>query len=263
MREFDELADIMRRLRAEGGCPWDRQQNHRTLKRYFVEEVHEALEAIDDEDWDRLCGELGDVMLQVVFHACLAEEKGLFDLPEVLRRINAKLYRRHPHVFGDVRVRDADEVLDNWEHIKRSEGEHQDRTSILDGVPKALPALSRAEEVQRRAARVGFEWPDVTGAREKVSEELQELDEARARGCADEVANEVGDLLFAIVNVARFLGVDPEDALRRTIRRFEQRLRAIERHADETGRGLDQMSLAEMDEVWEAAKQQSDEEQDE
>lgn len=259
MREFDELVDIMRRLRAEDGCPWDRQQNHRTLKRYFVEEVHEALEAIDDEDWEKLCGELGDVMLQVVFHARLAEEAGLFDLREVLRRINAKLYRRHPHVFADVRVRDAEEVLDNWEHIKRSEGEHRDRTSILDGVPKALPALSRAAEVQRRAAKAGFDWPDVTGAREKVSEELCELDEAQARGGRDEVADEVGDLLFAIVNVARFLGVDPEDALRRAIRRFEQRFRAIERHAEGTGRGLDEMSLAEMDEVWEAAKQQSDE----
>jgi len=254
MEEFDELVAIMRRLRAEGGCPWDRQQTHETLKRYFVEEVYEALEAIDEEDWDKLCGELGDVMLQVVFHAQLADEEGLFDIREVLARINAKLRRRHPHVFGDVQVRDADEVLDNWEHIKRSEHEHQDRRSILDGVPKALPALRRAEELQRRAAKVGFEWPDLEGAWQKIPEELQELEEARASGDEQAVADELGDLLFAIVNVARFLRVDPEEALRAATARFEQRFRGIEDHARQAGRSLEEMTLEEMDKIWEAQK---------
>jgi tetrapyrrole methylase family protein/MazG family protein len=231
------------------------------LRRYFVEEVYEALEAIDGQDWDRLCDELGDVMLQVVFHAQLASEAGLFDIKEVLRRINAKLQRRHPHVFGDVQVRDADEVLDNWEHIKRTESKHEDRKSLLDGVSRALPALVRAEEVQRRAARVGFEWPDISGAWEKVREELGELDDARAEGDVHRIAAELGDVLFALVNVARYLQVDAEAALRKATGRFEERFRAIEDEAQEKGCSLTDMTLSEMDELWEAAKKESGETQ--
>ena len=254
MKEFDELVQIMARLRGPGGCPWDRQQNHDTLKKYFVEEVYEALEAIDDRDWDKLCGELGDVLLQVVFHARLAEERGIFDIREVLRRINEKLRRRHPHVFGNVKVKDAEEVLDNWEHIKRREGENRQRSSVLDGVPKGLPALQRAQDIQRKAAKVGFDWPDASGPWAKIGEELEELRKAAQSDQEQAVADELGDLLFAIVNLARFLHVDAEDALRRAVRKFEQRFRAIEKQACEQGRSLEEMNLREMDELWEAVK---------
>ncbi len=257
MREFDELVDIMRRLRSPGGCPWDREQHHNSLKRYLLEEVYEVVEALDEGDLDKLCGELGDVMLQVVFHAQLAQEEGLFDIATVLGRVNEKLRRRHPHVFGDVRVHNAEEVLDNWEQIKRSEGEHEDRTSILDGVPKALPALMRAEKLQRRAAKVGFDWPEMSGAWNKFEEELGELEQAEAEGDPDRVMGELGDVLFALVNVARFLRVDPEEALRRAISRFEQRFRSIESEAERSGRSLSKMTLDEMDALWEAAKQNS------
>ncbi len=253
MEEFDRLVEIMRRLRGPGGCPWDRQQTHESLQRYFIEEVYEALEAIDDKDWQRLCCELGDVMLQVVFHAQLAEEAGRFTIRDVLRCINEKLVRRHPHVFGQVKVDSADQVLVNWEHIKATE-EGERRESVLDGIPRGLPALQEAEKVQRRAARVGFDWPDVSGVWPKVEEELAELRREADRGDPDRIEAELGDLLFAIVNLARFLGVDPERALRRATRRFSERFREVERAARESGRKLEDMTLEEMDQLWEAAK---------
>ncbi|MCX7598801.1 MAG: nucleoside triphosphate pyrophosphohydrolase [Armatimonadetes bacterium] len=254
MREFDELVEIMRRLRGPDGCPWDRQQDHRSMRGFFVEEVCEALEALDDEDWPRFCAELGDVMLQVVFHAQLAAEAGHFDIRDALRVINDKLRRRHPHVFGDLEVESAEEVLVNWEHIKRGEP-GEERRSVLDGVPKGLPALQRAADVQRRAARVGFDWPEIAPVWEKVQEELGELGAAAETGDAREIEAELGDLLFAVVNLARFLKVDPEQALRGAVRRFEERFRTVERQAAEQGRDLCSMGLAEMDELWEAAKE--------
>lgn len=254
MREFDELVEIMRRLRAPDGCPWDRQQDHRSLRGFFIEEVCEALEALDDEDWARFCAELGDVMLQVVFHAQLTAEAGRFDIRDTLRAINEKLRRRHPHVFGDVQVESAEEVLVNWEHIKRGEAGGE-RQSALDGVPKGLPALQRAADVQRRAARVGFDWPEIAPVWDKVQEELGELTAAQESGDARQVEAELGDLLFAIVNLARFLGVDPERALQGAVKRFEDRFRAVERQALEQGRDLRGMTLCEMDELWEAAKE--------
>jgi len=253
MREFDELVEIMGQLRGPGGCPWDRQQDHRSLRGFFIEEVCEALEALDDEDWPRFCAELGDVMLQVVFHAQLAAEAGRFDIRDALRAINEKLRRRHPHVFGDAEVKSAEEVLVNWEHIKRGEGGGECE-SVLDGVPKGLPALQRAADVQRRAARVGFDWPEVAPVWQKVREELEEVRAAQRVCDAAQVEAEIGDLLFAVVNLARFLGVDPEQALRQAVRRFEGRFRAMERRAAEQGRELRGMALAEMDELWEAAK---------
>lgn len=254
MREFDELVEIMRRLRSPDGCPWDRQQDHRSLRGFFIEEVCEALEALDDEDWPRFCAELGDVMLQVVFHSQLAAEAGRFNISDVLNAINDKLRRRHPHVFGDVEVESAEEVLVNWEHIKQGEA-GGGRESALDGVPKGLPALQRAADVQRRAARVGFDWPEITPVWDKVREELKELAAAQKAGDAGQVEAELGDLLFAVVNLARFLGVDPEQALRAAVRRFEERFRAMERQAAEQGRHLREMALREMDELWEAAKE--------
>ena len=254
MKQFDELLDIMARLRDADGCPWDREQTHESLKPYMLEECYEVLEAVDEGDPRRLCGELGDLLLQVVFHAQLGREAGDFDMAAVCARINEKLIRRHPHVFGDADVRDSAHVVDNWERIKRREHEAAPRTSVLDGVPAALPALKRATDLQKKAARVGFDWDEVSGPLAKLREELAELDEARARGDHGDIAGEIGDVLFAVVNIARFLEVDAEDALRMACDRFGERFRSIEEQARAGGRGLETMSLEEMDELWEAAK---------
>lgn len=249
MELFDELVRVMARLRAPDGCPWDREQTHRSLRPYLLEETYEALEAIDAEDWARLCDELGDVLLQVVFHAQLASERGDFDIEDVIRGIVTKLRRRHPHVFGESSVSDAEEVVDRWEQIKRGEAGNEGRESALDGVPASLPALQRAHKLQRRAARVGFDWDDIEGPRAKIDEELAEVAQADERS----LEHEIGDLLFAVVNYARFLGVEPEGALRRANERFGRRFRALEEAAGGPER-LQAMSLEEMDALWEQAK---------
>jgi len=249
MDGFDELVRVMARLRAPDGCPWDAEQTHRSLRPYLLEEVYEALEAIDAEDWPRLCDELGDVLLQVVFHAQLAAERGDFDLDDVTAAIVTKLKRRHPHVFGDTTVSGSDEVVDRWEQLKREETGYQERESALDGIPEELPALQRAHKLQKRAARAGFDWDDIAGPRAKIDEELGEVDEADEPA----VEHEIGDLLFAIVNYARFRGVEPESALRRANARFARRFRAVEQAAG-SARRLQEMDLAQMDELWEKAK---------
>lgn len=249
MERFDELVRVMARLRAPEGCPWDREQTHRSLRPYLLEETYEALEAIDAEDWARLSDELGDVLLQIVFHAQLASERGDFTIEDVITGIVTKLRRRHPHVFGDTTVSDADEVVDRWEQIKRGETGNEGRESALDGIPESLPALQRAHKLQRRAARAGFDWDDIAGPRAKIDEELTEV--AAAEG--ESVEDEVGDLLFAVVNYARFLGVEPESALRRANERFGRRFRAVEQAAGSAER-LQAMGLDEMDELWEQAK---------
>lgn len=249
MEGFDELVRVMARLRAPEGCPWDREQTHRSLRPYFLEETYEALEAIDAEDWARLSDELGDVLLQIVFHAQLASERGDFNIDDVITGIVTKLRRRHPHVFGEASVSGADEVVDRWEQIKRGESGNEARESALDGIPEALPALQRAHKLQRRAARAGFDWDDIAGPRAKIAEELAEV--AAAQG--ERVEDEIGDLLFAVVNYARFLGVEPESALRRANERFSRRFRCVEQAAGSAER-LQAMSLDEMDELWEQAK---------
>jgi len=254
MREFAELVQIMARLRGEDGCPWDRQQTASSLKTYLLEEVYEVLEAVDAGDVKRLCSELGDVMLVIVFFAQLASEAGQFDIRQSLRCINDKLRYRHPHVFGDLQVADAQEVVFNWEQLKRREPDTQDRTSALDGVPRSLPALHRASDLQKRAARVGFDWDSPQGAWDKISEEQAELHQATERQDADTIGDEVGDLLFAVVNYARLLGVDSEDALRRATNRFERRFREVEQRAAERGQSLGEMTLPQMDELWEEVK---------
>ncbi len=251
MREFQRLVAIMARLRGPGGCPWDAQQTHESLREYMLEEVYEVLEAVEEGDLERLRGELGDLLLQVVFHAELAREAGHFDIEDVCRKICDKLEYRHPHVFGTVQVQDADEVLTNWERLKKQEAEHRDRTSALDGVPRALPALQQAAELQKKAAKVGFDWPEITGPLQKVHEELDELLHASTQR---EVEAEFGDLLFAIVNCARFMKVDPEGALRAANGRFTRRFRHVEATAEAQGRSLHDMALEEMDELWEQAK---------
>lgn len=249
---MDRLVHIMAELRSEHGCPWDREQDHASLKKYLIEESYEVVEAIESLDMYSLCEELGDLLLQIVFHARIAEENGHFKFDDVVRGICEKMIHRHPHVFGSTEVKDSEEVLVNWERLKRDEKEAG--RSCLAGVPKSLPALQRADQVQAKAARVGFDWPDHRGALAKVAEELDELKEALMTEDRGRGMDELGDLLFACVNVARLGGVDAEEALRRTIDRFSSRFEYIEQKARECDTELGQISLEVMDRWWEEAK---------
>jgi len=251
---FRELVQIMVTLRSERGCPWDRAQTHESLKRYLLEETYEVLEAIDSGEPLRLCDELGDLLLQVVFHAQLAQEVEHFDIDDVCGRLVRKLHGRHPHVFGSATVRDAEQVADHWEHLKRQEDLAGTRPSVLDGVPLALPALARAEQIQRKAARVGFDWDEAEGPLAKMLEEVQEFVAACRAGTHREPAREVGDLLFAVVNVCRFLQVEAEEALRQATRRFERRFRRMEEWATAAHQSLEDLSLSALDALWEQAK---------
>jgi len=252
---FARLVDIMARLRGPGGCPWDAEQTHETLRKYLAEECYEALDAIDAADDARLAEELGDVLLQIVFHARLAEERGAFDIVGVCTRICDKLVRRHPHVFGEVQVSGPAEVLRNWEAIKRHEREEGEQSSsVLAGVPRSLPSLSRAQAIQKKAASVGFDWDDVAGPMLKVREETEELSIAVEQGDAGRAREELGDLIFAAVNVARLLNLDADDALRRTVLKFEERFQFIEQSAMLDGRSVQSMTVHEMDALWERAK---------
>ena len=251
-----DLVAVMDRLRSPGGCPWDAEQTHESLVPYAIEETHELVEAIESGDRADVVEELGDLLLQVVFHAQLAREEDLFDIRDVVRSIVEKLIRRHPHIFGDVTVSDADEVLVNWEAIKRTEKGYEDRKSLLDGVPKALPALLRAMEISKRAAKAGFEWNDIDGVFAKLDEELKELHEARARGDREHIADEIGDLLFTAVNLARFEHVDAEDALQRMVTRFIARFQLMEHAAAARGQSLTDLGMDEMESLWGQAKRE-------
>jgi len=241
-------------LRGEGGCPWDREQNHHTLRKYLLEEAYEVVEAIDQEDMYKICEELGDLLLQIVFHAQIASEKNYFDLNDVIAGITEKMFRRHPHVFGEVTVSNSMEVEANWEKIKSAEKEFSLRKSILDGIPYHLPALLRANQVQSRVSKVGFDWPDYRGARQKVEEEFIELSAAIARNDSVQTGAEIGDLLFAVVNLARLLGINAEMALTATVNRFIERFRYVEDKARQYKRELIHCTLEEMDGWWEEAK---------
>lgn len=246
-----DLEEIVRLLRAPGGCPWDAEQTHQSIRRNFLEEAYEAVEAIDEENPDHLKEELGDVLLQVVFHARMEQEAGRFDLDGVADGVCKKLIYRHPHVFGDVAVSGTGEVLTNWEELKRKEKGQATNTDALEAVARSLPALWRAEKVQKKAKKAGFDWPEVSGALDKLSEELEELRQAAAQGT--NVAEELGDLLFSAVNVSRFLGVDCEDALNQATDKFIGRFRKVEEQAGE--RPMTEMTLAELDQLWERAKE--------
>ena len=252
--EIEAYADfvaIVRQLRRD--CPWDREQTHESVKHLLIEEAYETVSAIDEEDWDDLKKELGDILLHVVFHSVIAEQGGRFDLVDVISRETEKLVRRHPHVFGDVEVEDVDEVLRNWEQIKMAEGE---KKSALEGVPRHLPALLRAHRIQEKAAGVGFDFPERNGAWEKVEEEIQEFrDVAESGVSADAKEREFGDLLFALVNYARFTGVNPENALSRTNDTFARRFQHIEERLSEQGKRMTDVELAEMDRYWDEAKE--------
>jgi MazG family protein len=255
--DLEALVGIMARLRdPQTGCPWDREQTPISLRKYLIEEAYEVVEAIDSGIPAKLSEELGDLLLQVVFHAQLAHESDQFALPDVIRAIVEKLIRRHPHVFGTVTVSGTDQVLQNWEQIKRAEPGYEDRVGILDGIPPALPALMRALEVSKRVVKVGFEWPSVAEVLDKVEEEITELRAEIASRETARAADELGDLLFTLVNVARQLGVDPEDALRKMTQRFATRFRYIENFAAESNRAVAELSLAEMETVWQTAKRE-------
>jgi len=253
-RPLDELAHTVDRLLGPGGCPWDQAQTHETLKKHLIEEAYEVLDAIDSGSPEKLREELGDLLLQPMMHAQIRKLRtGEFDIDAVAQEINEKLVRRHPHVFGDVDVADADEVLRNWDRIKQQEKGPSDEgpKSILAGVPKAMPSLLRAHEVSKRAVRVGFEWPDVDAVFDKMREEEAELREAIAGGDQDDIASEIGDLLFTIVNVARWAKVEPEEALRTMVDRFTRRFMTMERLSVKELRDL---SPEEWDELWNRAK---------
>ena len=247
--EFIRFYRLVKKLRVE--CPWDREQTHESLRRCLLEETYEVLEAIDTRDEVELKKELGDLMLQVIFHSVLAEEANNFNLFEVMSTVREKLIDRHPHVFGDVKVNGAEQVKANWEKVKKREG----RTSALDGVPAELPALLKAYRIQEKASKVGFDWNAPEPAFEKIREELEELRFNVNNGkSVREIEDELGDLLFSIVNYSRFLKVNPEDALRGTIKKFSGRFRKIESKAKSVGKELDSMSLSEMDALWQEVK---------
>ena len=253
-RLLEELADIVGKLRAPEGCPWDREQDHQTLKPYLLEEAYEVLEAIDQQDMHKLADELGDLLLQVVLHAQLAKEDGDFSLAKPVQMIVDKMRRRHPHVFSNVVVSSTAEVLQNWQAIKTEERAGTKFDSLMDGVPRNMPGLLQSFKLQQKAAQVGFDWPDVGGAWQKVHEEMAELKEAVASGLASAVQEELGDLLFAVVNVARFYEVEPESALLSTVMKFRRRFAYIEQQAERAGHGVVDYGLEDLDRWWEEAK---------
>ena len=264
---FERLVQLQARLRAPKGCPWDIEQTHLTLRTYLIEEAYEVLEALESGDDAKFAEELGDLLLQVVFHAQIATEQGRFTAADVVREIHQKMVRRHPHVFGERSARNAAEVLKNWEQIKAEErrrkgsdnrngrgANEKDAASLLDGIPHTLPAVMQGFQLTRRASRIGFDWGNVEGVIEKLREELAELQKARESQSARQVEEEVGDVLFAAVNLARFLKVDPEIALKRTNAKFSSRFREMERIAHASGRRLADVPRDEMESLWDRAK---------
>lgn len=250
---LDDLLKIMEILRAPDGCMWDREQDHHSIRRNFIEETYEVCEAIDEEDTEHLKEELGDVLLQVVFHTEMEREKGAFDLDDVADGVCKKLIYRHPHIFGDVKVGSSEEILSNWEDLKRKEKHQETNTAALESVAKSLPALIRAEKLQKKAKKAGFDWPDAAGAMEKVAEELDEVRQAQqGRGDPEE---EIGDLLFSAVNVARHVGIDPERALEKACDKFTSRFARMEALAIKENKVLSDLSLAELDTLWNKIKE--------
>lgn len=247
---FQKLVEIMQKLRSPEGCPWDREQTHASMKPYLLEEAYEVIEAIDENDGEKLAEELGDLLLQIVFHARIAEENSRFSIDDVVQSINAKLVRRHPHVFGGVQIRTSDEQLKHWERLKKEEG----KASALDGVPKNAPALLKAFRVQQKAAAVGFDWERTEQVWDKVREELDEFGSALREQNRGQMEEEFGDLLFTLVNLSRFLKINPEDATRRSVDKFIRRFRKLEGVFRERGQDMHQCTLEEMDAVWNQIK---------
>jgi MazG family protein len=265
--KFDRLVEIMATLRGPHGCPWDKEQDFNSLKPMLVEEVYEVLEAVENNDFDGLSEELGDLLLHVVFHAQLGKESGRFDIDTVLDKISEKLIRRHPHVFANEAASTSEEVIRNWETIKAQEKAQKlkDRSpaerSLLEGIPSKLPAIHEAHQISSRAARVGFDWPDIEGIFEKLQEEVSELREVIAAGNderrRDRLEDEIGDMLFVIVNIARYLKIDSESALKRANRKFKVRFQFMESELAKAGRTLEQSSLEELEALWQRAKSEN------
>lgn len=253
----DDLVQIIRLLRGEGGCPWDMQQTHQSIRNNVIEEAYEVADAVDTDDKAALCEELGDLLMQVVFHARMAEETGDFDLDQVADGVCQKLVHRHPHVFGTVKADTVDKVLDNWDAIKMEEKHQQTYTDTLTSVPRAFPGIMRAAKVQKRAAKVGFDWSDAEGAWDKLNEEIAEVRAAQLSGNVDAIAEEVGDLLFSVVNVTRFLKVDGEEAISKATDKFISRFQGMEQLAVSRGLNLKELSLEQMDALWDEIKQNS------
>lgn len=253
---FDQLIEIMARLRAPGGCPWDREQTFDSIKPYTLEETYEVLEAIDNRDWPGLAEELGDFLLQAVFYAQMASEAGHFTIADSLAAICEKLIRRHPHVFADASANTAADVKVRWDQIKEEEKKARGEAphGLLDKIPRAMPALVEAQQISSKAAATGFDWENIHQVADKVREELAELEEARAGEQQDEIEDELGDLLFTIVNMARFLKVDPEQALRRTNAKFRKRFAHVEKQLQARGKSLRESNIQEMEDLWQQAK---------
>jgi tetrapyrrole methylase family protein/MazG family protein len=251
---IDDLREIMRILRSPGGCPWDREQNHASIKKSLIEETYEVIEAINKEDDTLLCEELGDVLLQVVFHAQMADERNAFGFDEITDGICKKLIERHPHVFGDIKVDNSAEVLVNWEQIKSQSKNRKTQTDKMLSVPRELPALMRSTKLQEKAAKVGFDWDNADGAFDKIDEEARELKEAYKSGETEHIKEELGDLLFSVVNVSRFLNVDAEEALTLSADKFLNRFAVVEKLADERGIDMKSSPIEELDRLWDEAK---------
>ncbi len=248
--KFEELMSIMRRLRKE--CPWDKEQTHDSIKSATIEEAYEVVEAIDEKNFDELKSELGDLLLHIVFHSVMAEEENYFNVDDVITSINEKLVRRHPHIFGDTKVKDSSDIERNWEKIKLSEG----RKSVLEGVPKYLQQLQRAFRLQQKASKVGFDWEQKEDVWKKVEEEITELKEAEATNNKEALQEEIGDLFFALVNYSRFLKINPEEALRYSNNKFIKRFEYLESKLKEEGKNLEDTPLEEMDKYWEKSKEE-------
>ncbi len=254
---FDRLLDIMHRLRGPGGCPWDREQTRTSLKPYLIEETYEVLEAIEGGAPEALREELGDLLFQVVFHAEIAAERGEFTMADLLAQLGDKMVSRHPHVFGEATVTTPGQALAQWESLKQQEAQARGRTrSVIDGVPRALPALVRAQRIQSKAARVKFDWPDAAAAWTKVEEEVREASAALATGDRGRLAEELGDVLFSLVNVARLSSLDAEDVLQSAVEKFRRRFTAMETELNASGRSMGSASAEELERSWEAAKAQ-------
>src|SRR5262247_587184 len=264
---FGRLVEIMTTLRGPNGCPWDKQQDFATLKPMLVEEVYEVLEAIDNQDYDGLAEELGDLLLHVIFHSQLGKEASQFDIDTVIDQISDKLVRRHPHVFGDGSASTPEEVIKNWEAIKAQEKAQKlkdrppEQRSLLEGIPSKLPAIHEAHQISSRAARVGFDWPDVEGIFDKLQEEVRELKEVISSTAAqrqrERLEDEIGDMLFVIINIARYLKIDSESALKRANRKFKARFRYMEAELAKQGKSLEETPLEEMEALWQKAKSET------
>ncbi len=253
-RAFGDLVRLMQKLRGPKGCPWDKKQNHRSLKPYLIEETYEVIDAINSGKPDRLREELGDLLLQVVFHARMAEEGGTFDIEDVMRQLVHKMKTRHPHVFGKRALRDPERALNQWYKIKHKEQKARGITLFLSEIPKHLPALQKAQKVQRKVSAVGFDWPSTDGVIRKIKEELREVQAAMKTRREEDIFEEIGDLLFSVANLSRFLHMDSEQALHQTVEKFTRRFHAMERELTRRGKSLEESNLKEMDRIWNSVK---------